>query len=103
MKSNVTHNLTVNRLRLLSCETIIATKGGKKTVDEIWSELEFLDNDFQRNNWLKQNVLGSNIIKLFTKFWREGKEWLCMTCDHFTVNTQNYCAGCGRLKGECVN
>jgi len=36
-----------------------------------------------------------------TKYWSSDTEgdWLCMTCEHFTTNNQNYCAGCGLVKG----
>lgn len=37
-----------------------------------------------------------------TKYWSGKDDWLCMTCEHFTVNTQNYCAGCGRIQGEDI-
>jgi len=41
-------------------------------------------------------------VNRLTKYWscKNDGDWICMTCEHFTINEQDYCAGCGRIKGE---
>ena len=34
-----------------------------------------------------------------TKNWSGSEDWVCMSCEHFTILAQNYCANCGKTKG----